>query len=54
MKGGRTGPRVIADLHCHYPMHLLDHVEKPHLRDAAVHGISPKDRLLAKLEQAWE
>jgi microsomal dipeptidase-like Zn-dependent dipeptidase len=38
---------VIADLHCHYAMHLLERVERPTLRSTAQRGISFSDRLRA-------
>jgi microsomal dipeptidase-like Zn-dependent dipeptidase len=38
---------VIADLHCHYAMHLLERVERPRLRQAARRGIPLRDRLRA-------
>lgn len=45
MVASQRGRRVIADLHCHYAMHLLDRLEKPRLRHVARQGISIKARL---------
>jgi microsomal dipeptidase-like Zn-dependent dipeptidase len=38
---------VIADLHCHYAMHLLEKAHQPKLRHAARRGISLGDRARA-------
>ena len=38
---------MIADLHCHYAMHLLERAERPGLRNATKRGISFDDRLRA-------
>jgi microsomal dipeptidase-like Zn-dependent dipeptidase len=38
---------VIADLHCHYAMHLLERPEQPQLRHSLRRGIPFKDRLRA-------
>ena len=35
---------MIADLHCHYAMHLIERAQQPRLRHAARRGISLSDR----------